>query len=172
MQLGAVLRHAGRTQLIDLVIDGSTSRPVFIKQMAVDAKRNLIQHVEFYQANLLELISTRATLHFIGESPAVKDGGIFLTLLDHVDIESLPDNVPASGIEVDAGLITEINGILHASDITLPTGVTLLTPGDEVIAKVGPPVAEEAVEEAIADTEPLPAELGGDETPPDAVPEA
>jgi hypothetical protein len=40
------------------------------------------------------------------------------------------------------------------------------------VAKINPPVSEEAVEEIIAATEPLPEELGGEETPPDAVPEA
>lgn len=170
-EFGAVLRHSGRTQLIDLEVDGS-KRPVFVKQMAVDAKRHIIQHVEFYQANLREPVTTVVPLHYVGESAAVRDGGIFLTVLDRLSIESLPDAVPAAGIEVDQGLISEINGILHAGQIPLPSGVTLLTNAEEVVAKVDPPASEESLEAAVADTEPLPKELGGDETPADAVPTA
>jgi large subunit ribosomal protein L25 len=115
---------------------------------------------------------THLPVHFVGESPAVKEGGIFLSLLDRVDIESLPDDVPAGGLEVDAGLITEINGAIHVSDLTFPAGVTVLTPADEAVAKVNPPVAEEVVEAVEAEAEELPAELGGEEAQPESVPGA
>src|SRR5438105_615838 len=57
-ELAGVLRHAGRNQLIDLTIGNQTARPVFIKQTTVDSKRNLILHVEFYQANLKEQMTS------------------------------------------------------------------------------------------------------------------
>lgn len=165
------MKQSGRTQLIDLAIDGQPLRPVLVRQTTVDAKRNSIIHVEFFQANLKEKLTTHLALHFVGESPAVKQGGIFLPVLDHMDIESLPQDVP-DALEVDLAQIEEINSAIHAGDLQLPDGVVLLTPPDEVVAKVNPPVAEEVVEEAIADTEPLPAELGGEDAPPDSVPEA
>src|SRR5579872_2786665 len=170
--LRGVMRQAGRTQVIDLVIDGGRARPVLVRQTTVDAKRNQLLHVEFYQANMLQRLTTHVPIHPAGESPAVKEGGILLVLLDHVDIESLPDDVPAGGIEVDLSGLVEFNSLVHAGDLSLPANVTLVTPVDEVVIKVNPPVAEEVVEQAVAETEPLPAELGGDETPPDAVPEA
>jgi large subunit ribosomal protein L25 len=167
-----VFRQSGSTSLIDLVIDTQPARPVLIRQTTVDAKRNSILHVEFFQANLREKITTHIPVHFVGDSPAVRDGGIFLPVLDHVDIESLPQDVPTGGLQVDIGAITEINGSIHAADLQLPQGVSLVTSGDEVLAKVNPPVSEEAVEEIIAEAEPLPQELGGEESQPDAVPEA
>ena len=145
-----LLRSQGRTQLVDLVIDTERARPVFIKQTALDAKRNALLHVEFFQANLREKVTTHLPLHFAGESPAVKDGGILLTLLDHVDIECLPDDVPAGGLEVDISQIEEINGSLHVSDLVIPAKITLLTPGDEVVAKVDAPISEAALEEDLA----------------------
>lgn len=169
---GGVLRRSGRSQLIDLVIGSEQPRPVFIKQTAVDAKRNVIQHIEFYQPNMRVRMHSRVPLHFAGESPAVKEGGILLPVLDHVEIDSLPDDVPAAGIEVDVSQIVEINGTLHAGDLTIPPGVELITPPDEIVAKVNPPVAEEVVEEIIEETTPLSTELGGEEPQPDAVPEA
>jgi large subunit ribosomal protein L25 len=167
-----VLRHAGRTQLIDLVIDTQPARPVLIRQTAIDPRRNSVLHVEFFQANLLERLSTHVPLHLVGESPAAREGGIVLQVLDHVDIESLPQDVPAEGVLVDISALAEINAVIHAADLPLPPSVTLLTPGDEVVAKVNPPVSEAEVEEYVAATEPLPAELGGEQQPPDAVPEA
>jgi large subunit ribosomal protein L25 len=166
-----VLKAAGRTQLIDLSIPGEASRPVFVKQIAVDAKRNAIQHVEFYQANLTVKTHATVPLHFTGESPAVRDGGILLTVIDHVEVESLPDDIPA-GIDVDVTSLVEFNSALHVSDVHTPPGVELLTAGDEVICKVDPPVTAEVLEAAVTDTEPLPNELGGDQQPADSVPES
>lgn len=167
---GKVLKAVGRTQLIDLMVGGERARPVFVKQMAIDAKRNAIQHVEFYQANLREKMQTSVPLHFAGESQAVKDGGILLTLLDHVTVESLPDDVPA-GIDVDISVLTDFTGAVHVSELQVPSAVAVVTPGDDLVCKVNPPVAEEAIEEVLEETA-LPTELGGDEPQADAVPES
>lgn len=171
-EFGLVIRRAGRAQLIDLSIGNGQARPVFIREAQIDPKRNAIIHVEFFQPNLRVALKSQVQVHVVGESPAVRDGGILLHVLDTLEIESLPDDVPANGIEVDAGAIQEINGVLHVSDLTPPSGVTILTPGEEVVIKVDPPAAEDVVEDAIERTEPLPQELGGDEAQPDAVPEA
>ena len=171
-----LLRSQGRTQLINLMVGDERPRPVFIKQTAVDAKRNALLHVEFFQANLREKVTTHLPLHFVGDSPAVREGGILLTLLDHVDIECLPDDVPAGGIEVDVSQITEINGTIHVGALSIPGNVTLLTPVDETVAKVDAPISEAALEEDLAEVEPTP-ELAtdGDSTTAEsaaAVPEA
>lgn len=150
-----LLRAQGRTQLVDLVIASERPRPVFIKQTALDAKHNALLHVEFFQANLREKVTSHLPLHFAGESPAVHEGGILLTVLDHVDIECLPDDVPAGGIEVDISHIIEINGSMHVSDLVIPDNVTLLTPLDEVVAKVDAPISEAALEEDLAETTPV-----------------
>lgn len=168
---GGIIRRAGTTQLIDLAIGASRPRSVFIRKAQVDPKRNSIIHVEFYAPNLREKLTVSVPIHTNGDSQAVRDGGILLHVLDHIDVECLPDNVPGE-ILADISAITEINGSLHVTDLALPEGVTAVTPGDEVVVKVDPPAAEEVVEEAVAATEPLPEELGGDEPQPDAVPEA
>lgn len=165
-------RKAGPTQLIDLEIEGQAPRAVLVRQTSIDPKRNALLHVEFFQANLREKITTHVPLHFVGDSPAVRDGGIFLPIVDHIDITSFPQDVPAGGIEVDISQIAEINGVIHVGDIPLASDIELVTPVDEVACKVNPPTAEEVVEEAIDVTEPLPNELGGDERQPDAVPES
>jgi large subunit ribosomal protein L25 len=168
------MRQAGMTQLIDLTIEGETAaRPVLIRQTGVDAKRNTLLHVEFFQANLREKITTHVPLHFVGESPADKEGGILLHVLDHVDIESLPQDVPEGGIEVDVSQLVEMNSQIVVGDLTAPPGITILTAADETVAKVNPPVSEEAVQEVLEEPTQLPEELGGEGEPqPDAVPEA
>ena len=58
------LRQAGSTQSIDLTIDEQPARPVLIRQTAIDARRNALIHIEFFQANLLEKITTHVPLAF------------------------------------------------------------------------------------------------------------
>ncbi len=115
---------------------------------------------------------TQVPIHFVGDSQAVKDGGILLTVLDHVNIESLPQDVPSGGVEVDLSLLAEMNSQLNAGELTLPPGLTLLTPVEETVVKVNPPVSEEAIEAVLAEETALPQELGGEEAQPDAVPES
>src|SRR5947209_2263008 len=55
---GGVIRHAGRTQLIDLVIGTERPRAVFIKNTQIDPKRNNIVHVEFFQPNLRQRMTS------------------------------------------------------------------------------------------------------------------
>src|SRR5579859_6886892 len=76
------LRQAGTTQLIDLTIDEQPARPVLIRQTGIDARRNALIHIEFFQANLREKLTTHVPLAFVGESPAAKEGGIELHMLD------------------------------------------------------------------------------------------
>ncbi len=161
-----VLRNQGRTQLIDLVIENERPRPVFIKQTAVNSKRNELLHVEFFQANLREKVTTHLPIHIVGESPAVREGGILLTLIDHVDIESLPDNVPAGGIEVDISHLVEMNAAIHVADLAVPENTTILTPLDEVVVKINAPISEAALEEDLATAEP--AASAGDSGQPEA----
>ncbi|GAC1512871.1 MAG: hypothetical protein NVS2B16_16510 [Chloroflexota bacterium] len=146
--LRVVMRAAGTTQLLDLLIDDQPARPVLIRQTTIDAKRNSIIHLEFFQANLREKIHTAVPLHFVGESQADKDGGIVLHVLDHVMIESLPQDVPAEGIEVDITQLVEIGSQINAGGLPIPAGLTLLTATDETVVKVNPPTVEEVVEEA------------------------
>jgi large subunit ribosomal protein L25 len=139
--LRSVFKASGRTQMIDLVVDDQRPVPVFIKQTTVNAKHNELLHIEFFAANMRQRLHSQVPVHFTGESQAVKDGGILLTLLDHIDLESLPDDIPEA-VEVDISQLTEIGSVLHASDLVVSSSVTLLTPPDELIAKVDPPVAQ------------------------------
>ncbi|HZU13602.1 MAG TPA: 50S ribosomal protein L25 [Chloroflexota bacterium] len=153
-EFSSVLRHAGRTGLIDLLIEDEAPRPVFIRTTQVEHKRNTIQHVEFLQPNLNRPITARVPVHMTGEAPAAREGAIILQALDHIDIESLPEQVPAEGLHVDVSCLTDTTGTLHVSDITALPGVTILTPADEVVITATAPPTEAEVEEVVEEVMP------------------
>ena len=88
----------------------------------------------------------------MGEPVGVKrDGGILQHVLREIEIECLPDKIPAN-VEIDiAGL--EIGQSFHVSDLKLEEGVEILTDPEEVILTIIAPVIEEVapVEEAPAE---------------------
>jgi large subunit ribosomal protein L25 len=81
-------------------------------------------------------------------------------------VRALPANLPHV-IEVDISRLESLDDTIHVSDLTVPPGVTVLTPGEEMVARVTPlPTVEveevvEEVEEAAAPEAGAEVEEGG-----------
>ena len=81
-------------------------------------------------------------------SPAVElQGGTLLHPSESVSVRALPDHLPQS-IEYSIESLVDFDTTIHVRDLTIPDDVTLLTDGDEIIAKVQAPRVEEVVEVA------------------------
>jgi large subunit ribosomal protein L25 len=100
---------------------------------------------------MTERLRANVPITFAGEAPATKGGGVLLRGMDAVEVESLPRDLPHQ-LEVDLSALEEIDASIHVRDLAAPPGVTILTPGDELVAKVAAPAVE--VEEVVAPTPP------------------
>lgn len=138
-----VYRQAGSSSLVDLVVDGGAPLKVLIHAVQQHPTKTTPIHVDFYQVKMTEKLETDIDLRFIGESPAVKEsGGILIRTLDNVKVQCLPgDLVPA--IDVDLAVLKTFDDRIHVRDIVVPSGITILDGGDEVVASVTPPRSEE-----------------------------
>jgi len=145
-------KEVGETGLINLSISNeSKPRPVLIHSMLQDPVTDAILHVDFYQVNLKEKLVTMVPLSFVGESPLVKNKeGMLLEMVQEVEVESLPTDIPSS-IEVDTSSITEMDHGIFVRDLPLPEGVEMKTDGDEMVAKVGAAQMEEEPEETTSE---------------------
>jgi large subunit ribosomal protein L25 len=85
-------------------------------------------------------------LEFIGESAAVKGGGVLVKVMHEISIEAMPKDLP-SEIKVDISSLVDYESQIKASDLILPAGVELKIEADEVIALVQEP-KEEVIEES------------------------
>ena len=154
-ELEHVYLRAGSISLIDLKIGGSDARKVFIHKVQRDPVTHHVRHVDFMEVNLREEITASVPLVLVGEAPAVenKDGRLLQTL-DHVQIRSLPLDLPQL-IEVDMSGLAAVGDSIHVSDLKLPENVILLTSEEEMVAKITElAVAEvEEVEEAEGEVE-------------------
>ena len=123
--------------LIDLVVAGKTET-VLVRHLDHRPKTGKVQHVDFMRVVMTESIHARVPVHIVGESQAAKlSGGVTLLLLETVEIDALPGDLP-DALTIDASKMTEMDVILHAGDIALPQGVTLLTDATEAVLKVQP----------------------------------
>jgi large subunit ribosomal protein L25 len=136
-------RHTGPNALVDLSIDGKKARPVLIHGVQVHPVNRRPLHVDLFLVRMTEELTVDVRLVATGESIAVtQHGGTLLHPMESVRVRALPDHLPQS-IEYSVESIVDFDTALHVRDLVIPGDVTLLTDGEEIIAKVQPPRVEE-----------------------------
>jgi large subunit ribosomal protein L25 len=141
-------RHSGPNALVDLSLDGKKAQPVLVSSVQVHPVNRRTLHVDLFLVRMTEELTVDVPLVATGESPAVTlQGGTLLHPIESVRIRALPDHLPQS-IEYSVEGLTDFDATIHVRDLTVPSDVTLLTDGDEIIAKVQAPRVEEVVEVA------------------------
>jgi len=139
-------KHTGPNALVDLSIDGKKPKPVLINQVQVHPVNRRPIHADLFLVNMTEELTVDVPLVTTGESLAVSQlGGTLLHPTETVRVKGLPDHLPQS-IEYSIESLVDFEGTIHVRDLSVPEDVTLLTDGDEIIAKVQQPRVE--VEEA------------------------
>jgi len=112
-----IYKDAGEHAIVNVVIDGGESRPVLINEVQIDPVSDEILSVDLHQVNMDEKVSTNVPIDFIGESPAVVDmDGVLVKVMDEVEVEALPANIPSS-IEVDLSQLTELDQSIYIKEI-------------------------------------------------------
>ncbi len=140
---------AGESTLVELDIGGK-KLPVLFHEVKFDPMSDVISHVDFYAVDMNKEVEADVTIHFEGESLAVKEGGILVTAIDAVTVRCLPKNLPHN-LPVDLSKLVAMDSQLTVADLVVPAGVTLLLEPDTVIALVQEPRAEEVEEAPAAD---------------------
>jgi large subunit ribosomal protein L25 len=157
----ALKRAHGATGIITLRLsDSNRAQTALVRRVQRDPRSGKILHIDFSRVSLTERITMKVPLRFVGEAPAVKEvGGVLLHLLDTLEVECTASDI-VDFIEVDISPLTEIDSMLHAEDVQLPTNFTLITDPKEGIAKVAATRAEkvEETEEETAAPAETPAE--------------
>lgn len=140
-----VWREAGETATVKLSVDGSNV-DVLISEVQLDPIKNTPTHVDFLVVDMNKKISVAVPIEFIGVSPAVKAGlGVLVKVLYEVEVEALPKDLPQK-LEVDIAPLVDLDSSLKASDIKLPSGVSLITKDTEILAAVAPHKEEKEAE--------------------------
>src|SRR5438132_6051162 len=108
LEFQKVFLKSGRTQLVDLVLDGDRTEKVLVREIQTHPRRLGPIHVDFYQVNLQEKIEVEVPVRLVGESAPVKSGdGDVLQPIHLIRVECLPSVIPESFV-VDCSPLVEI----------------------------------------------------------------
>ena len=135
-ELEALIGRAGTTRLVNLDIGEKVTRLVFVREIQRTAIGGKLVHVDFYQVKMNEKIRAQIPVRIRGESIALKSKGrILIHPVSHIEVESLPANLPPY-LDVDISSLTEMDQSIHLRDIKLDADVTVLTEGEALLAKI------------------------------------
>ena len=135
-------------QLMSLQIEGEDApRAVLARDIQRDVITGAYMHVDLYEVDVTERRQVEVSVVLVGEAPLASTGeAVLLQVLNSVQIECLPTEIMQS-IELDASKMVEFSDALYVSDLSLPEGIDILTPADEMIARLQAIQEEEEEEE-------------------------
>lgn len=137
-------KKAGESAVI-ILKDGKNEHEALIHDIDVHPVSGAPRHADFYIIEKGKKVKVNIPLVFIGVSPAVKDkGAILVKVARDLEIEAAPRDLPTE-LNVDISSLVEFSSTITAADIKLPTGVTLVSGADEILASVSE--AKDEVEE-------------------------
>ncbi|GGE19175.1 50S ribosomal protein L25 [Aureimonas endophytica] len=140
--------HAGgfKTTVATIELGGQQIK-VLPKDYQLDPVKDSLIHVDFLRVSERTIVTVAVPVHFENEdaAPGLKADGGTLNIAHHtVEVHS-PANAIPEAFTVDL-TGKAIGDAIHAGDLKLPAGVSLIEGADMVIATLVPPMAEEVDE--------------------------
>jgi len=138
------LEAAGESTIITL--EGLESPiEVLIHEVAFNAARGGVEHVDFYAIERGKELTTNVALEFIGEAPIESTGAMVNKILHEVEVTCKPSKLP-SHIDVNMSTLTDVDAQITVADLVVPEGVIINTEGDTIVATVAGAREEEPEE--------------------------
>ncbi|BDC52751.1 50S ribosomal protein L25 [Bryobacterales bacterium F-183] len=135
----------GHNTIFNLAVKNGETTPVMIIDWLHDPIKENLLHLDFQRIDPTKPIRVKVPVHTTGEAKGVKiQGGLLEIVTREVEINTLPDDIPAD-FTVDVADLGIGQGI-RASALPLGANAKLLTDADAVIVHVVALKAEAAVE--------------------------
>ena len=140
----AILRKDGTNAVLSLSIDGK-NQLALTKSVVVHPIRRYIEHADLLVVRRGEKVTVDVNVTVVGDPAA---GGLHTQDLNTVSVEAealhIPDQIEVS--VADAALGFQV----HAGDLTLPKGTTLITDPETLVLHIVEPQAEAPAAETAA----------------------
>jgi large subunit ribosomal protein L25 len=142
-----VLSQAGESSSIVLVTEHGNENAM-IHDVQLHPVKSMPIHADFYVIEKGQKVHVKTPIVFVGESLAVKEGGVLVKVIHELSVEADPTKLPHE-FTVDISSLATKDDVITVGDIKLPAGVELyhITPEDIVVS------IAEAVEEVEAPVE-------------------
>ena len=144
-QLMIALRAANALLSIEL---GSEKHLVIPKQVQRDPLKGFIEHADLLIVKRGEKVTVDVAIHIVGEAVP---GALVQTEMNSVSVEAEATHIP-TGIDIDIeGL--EVGAQIHARDLVLPSGTTLVIDEDALVVNITAAPTAEQLEAELAEAE-------------------
>jgi large subunit ribosomal protein L25 len=141
------LKHGGANALLELDVDGKTHLAL-TKQVQIDPITRHLEHVDFVAVRRGEKVTVEIPIHLNGE--AARDT-LVVTETATVGVEAEATHIPEY-IEIDIEG-AEAGTQIHASDLKLPSGSTLLLDAETLIVNITEAPTVEMMEAELEEAE-------------------
>ena len=141
------LKRGGSNSLLELEIDGKPQLAL-TKAVQVDPIRRVLEHIDFVAVRQGEKVTVDVRIHIVGDAASET---LVVTENTEVQVEAEATHIPEM-IEVDIeGL--EAGEQIHAKDLALPAGTTLLADPELLIINITQAQTSEDVAAELAEAE-------------------
>lgn len=147
-----VLRDAGESTVVDLVVEGGETIPVLIQDVQLNPVTDTPIHFDFLRVDMKKVVNAHIELRHVGEAPAVKAGHILVNQIEELEVEALPSAL-VSHIDVNVDSLKDVGDDIKVSDLVIPAGITVLADVDQVVVGVVGQRHEAVVEKPVAEPE-------------------
>jgi large subunit ribosomal protein L25 len=141
-----IIRHGHKL----VKLQGDLSEGAFIKAVQWDVYGKGLIHIDLLRVSDTEKVRTTVTVELKGTAVGISEGGIIEFVLHELEIDCPAAAVPEK-------LIVNVNDLhldqsIHARDVTLPQGATLVDDPDLVVVHcIAPHIVEETPAAAVAE---------------------
>jgi len=151
-----IYTKAGETSIIEITVDKETkARPVLVHNIHLHPVTDEFLHADFHQVDLTKKVTVNVPIELTGTAPAVSKGGILLQVMDEIEVEALPTDLPEK-FTINISKLEDIGQNISLKKLKLSNKVKLITDNlNELIVKIEEPTKEEEkpVEEVPAEGE-------------------
>lgn len=144
-ELRKIVDVAGTSALVDAELDGN-SKKILFKEIQEHPFKNQLLHFDAYGVNLKEKIKLMIPVVLEGRDDIKVQPSVLLQLLEEVEVECLPTNLPSEAVVNVADM--EIGDTLTVEDLDVfkIEDIEVLTDAEEAVASLQEP-REEIIEE-------------------------
>jgi large subunit ribosomal protein L25 len=141
------LKHGGANAVLELDIDGEIQLAL-AREVQVDPVRRVLEHIDFVAVRIGEKVTVDVPLHLVGD--AVSET-LVVTENSTVQVEAEATHIPEF---IDVSIEGAAVGTqIHASDLVLPEGTSLLTDPETLMVNITQAQTVEQLEAELAEAE-------------------
>jgi large subunit ribosomal protein L25 len=146
------LSYLTSSSLIMVDLDG-TEYPALVREKQKDYIKNRLLHIDFQVISMTEKVTTKVGIELTGTAPAVKEfSAVIVTVLSELEIECMPQDLPAR-VVIDISGLTEVGSGIHVRDVVISDKVKILDDPGEMLVVASATREAKATEEAPAEEE-------------------